>query len=164
MSTPRTPRPRTRARAEGPERTDPRSEGETTAKPKRSSGGRRTRQKARINKKTGDVRSKPEERSGAPRPVTGSGIRYLRGLGHHLDPVVQVGKEGITDALVAALREALTAHELVKVKVLAEAPVDRKEAGPELATRTGATLAQVLGRTVLLYKRHPQKPKIELPR
>jgi glucan phosphorylase len=40
----------------------------------------------------------------------------------------------------------------------------RKEAGPDLANRTGATLAQVLGRTLLLYKRHPSKPKIEIPR
>jgi RNA-binding protein len=142
------------------------SEGEGEAKAKRSSGGRRTRQKARINKKTGDVRSKPEPRSkAAPAgPVTGSGIRHLRGLGHHLDPVVQVGKDGITDALIAAIREALTAHELIKVKVLSEAPVDRKDAGPELAAKTGATLAQILGRTLLLYKRHPSKPKIELPR
>ena len=50
------------------------------------------------------------------------------------------------------------------MKVGTESPIDRKEAGPELATKTGATLAQVLGRTLLLYKRHPSKPKIELPR
>jgi RNA-binding protein len=134
-------------------------------KPKKAGGTRRTRQKARITKKTGDVRSKPETRgAGGGGPVTGGGIRYLRGLGHHLDAVVQIGKEGITDALVAATNEALRAHELIKVKVGSESPVDRKEAGPELAQKTGATLAQVLGRTLLLYKRHPSKPKIELPR
>ena len=71
-------------------------------------------------------------------PVTGSGIRYLRGLGHHLDPVVQIGKDGITDALVAATNEALRAHELIKVKVGTESPIDRKEAGPELATQDRA--------------------------
>ena len=143
------------------------------AKPKKESSGglRRTRQKARITKKTGDVRSKPDTREdGSPKrpyisgPVTGSGIRFLRGLGHHLDPIVQIGKDGITDALVAATVRALNDHELIKVKVGSEAPVDRKEAGPELATKTGATLAQTLGRTLLLYKRHPSKPKIDLPR
>jgi RNA-binding protein len=135
--------------------------------PKKKAGGaRRTRMKARITKKTGDIRSKPSgEGSAAPKgPPSGKGIRYLRGLGHHLNPVVQIGKEGITDAVVTATREALTAHELIKVKVGSESPVDRKDAGPELAERTGATLAQVLGRTLLLYKRHPSKPKIELPR
>lgn len=145
--------------------------GEIAGRPKKAGGARRTRQKARLTKKTGDVRSKPgtgedglPKRSGPVGPVKGSGIRYLRGLGHHLDPVVQIGKEGITDALVAATNEALRTHELIKVKVGTESPIDRKEAGPELAAKTGATLAQVLGRTLLLYKRHPSKPKIELPR
>ena len=146
-------------------------EGEAQGRVKKSGGARRTRMKARITKKTGDVRSKPDtgedglpKRSNPAGPIKGSGIRYLRGLGHHLDPVVQIGKDGITDALVAATTEALRTHELIKVKVGSECPIDRKEAGPELAAKTGATLAQVLGRTLLLYKRHPSKPKIELPR
>jgi RNA-binding protein len=145
--------------------------GEVAGRPKKAGGARRTRVKARVNKKSGDVRNKPGTgedglpKRGAPvGPVKGSGIRYLRGLGHHLDPVVQIGKDGITDALIAATNEALRTHELIKVKVGTESPVDRKEAGPELADKTGATLAQVLGRTLLLYKRHPSKPKIELPR
>lgn len=132
---------------------------------KRRTGG----PKKRINKKSGDVRSMPDQgRALAPArpagPLDGKAIRHLRALGHHLDPVVQIGKEGITDALVAAARAALLAHELVKVRVGQEAPVDRKEAGAELAEKTSAVLAQVIGRTLLLYKRHPRKPKIELPR
>jgi RNA-binding protein len=147
-----------RSNAGGPQPEDLRT-------PKKKAGGaRRTRVKARITKKTGDIRSKPEAAARPAGPVTGGGIRFLRGLGHHLDPIVQIGKDGITDALVAATNEALRAHELIKVKVGTESPIDRKEAGPELAARTGATLAQVLGRTLLLYKRHPSKPKIELPR
>lgn len=138
---------------------------DTGRTPKKKAGGaRRTRVKTRITKKTGDVRSKPAEGARPAGPITGGGIRYLRGLGHHLDPVVQIGKDGITDALIAATNEALRAHELIKVKVGTESPVDRKDAGPELASKTGATLAQVLGRTLLLYKRHPSKPTIELPR
>jgi RNA-binding protein len=96
--------------------------------------------------------------------LTGKASRYLRGLGHHLDPVVQIGKDGVTEGVVKATRGALLAHELVKVKVLPEAPVDRKEVAEDLARKAGAALAQVLGRTFLLYKRHPQKPKIVLPR
>ena len=95
-------------------------------------------------------------------PLTGAALRKLRALGHHLDPIVMVGKEGVTNAVVGAVNGALLAHELVKVRVQTEAPVDRHEAGAELASRTGATLAQVLGRTLLLYKRHPKKPKIVL--
>jgi len=98
------------------------------------------------------------------RKLTGKEARYLRGLGHHLDPVVQIGKEGITDGIVSATLEALMAHELIKVRLLAEAPVERKDVGQELADMSGASLAQTLGRTLLLYKRHPHKPKIVLPR
>jgi RNA-binding protein len=122
----------------------------------------KTKTRSKRSPKTTE-REKPREPKAQP-PLAGKAARYLRGLGHHLDPVIQIGKEGITDGLVAATREALLAHELVKVRVLAEAPIDRKDAGQELADRAGAALAQTLGRTLLLYKRHPQKPKIVLPR
>ena len=111
---------------------------------------------------------KAEERATGPAPkereLTGGQTRYLRGLGHHLDAIVQIGKEGITPGLVKALKEALMAHELVKVRVLQESPIDRKEAGPELAKAAACSLAQTLGRTLLFYKRHPNKPKIVLPK
>ena len=111
---------------------------------------------------------KAEERANLPPPkereLTGAQARYLRGLGHHLDAVVQIGKDGITPGLVKALKEALMAHELVKVRLLQEAPIDRKEAGPELAKLAACSLAQTLGRTLLFYKRHPNKPKIVLPK
>lgn len=100
----------------------------------------------------------------ASRVLSGKAIRHLRSLGHHVAPTVQIGKDGITDAVVTAIKAALLAHELVKVKVGTEAPVERKGAGEELAERTGSALAQTLGRTVLLYKRHPHKPRIVLPR
>lgn len=97
-------------------------------------------------------------------PLVGRHLRVLRGLGHALEPVLHVGKEGLTDAVVEAAAAQLLRHELIKVRVLTEAPDDRKETAETLAERTGATLAQVLGRTFLLYKRHPKKPKISLPK
>jgi RNA-binding protein len=96
--------------------------------------------------------------------LPGAALRHLRALGHDRKPVVQIGKEGVTDALVRAASSALLTHELIKVKVLSEAPVDRKDAANELASKTKAVLAQVLGRTFLLYRRHPKKPKIVLPK
>lgn len=97
-------------------------------------------------------------------PLGGSAARHLRALGHDLSPVVMVGKDGITDGLVTATSAALLTHELIKVKVQGEAPLDRKEAAAELAERTESALVQVLGRTFLLYKRHPRKPRIVLPK
>jgi len=87
--------------------------------------------------------------------------KALRAAGHHLSPVVQVGKEGVTAAVLNQLDEALETHELVKVKVGSESPEDRFEAAARLASAPGARLAQVLGRTVLVYRKHPKKPKFE---
>ena len=95
--------------------------------------------------------------------LNGKKRRYLRGLGHSLDPVVQVGKEGVTDGVVAAIEQALLAHELIKVRCSSECALDRKEVAASLAQATGAEIAQTLGRTMLLYRAHPEKPRIVLP-
>jgi RNA-binding protein len=93
--------------------------------------------------------------------LTGRQRRKLRALGHHLDPVVQIGHEGVTDALVREAEAQLAAHELIKVRVGESSPLSRHEAADELSRRTGAELAQVLGRTFLLYKRNEEKPQID---
>ncbi len=87
--------------------------------------------------------------------------RSLRAAGHHLSPVVQVGKEGVSDAVRAQLDQALTDNELVKVMVGTESPEDRFEAAEALGQGLGAQVAQVLGRTVLVYRKHPKKPRVE---
>jgi RNA-binding protein len=96
--------------------------------------------------------------------LPGHALRYLRGLGHELVPVMNIGKGGITPGLVTETGRALLQHELIKVRVQSEAPVDRKDAAVELADACTAVLAQVIGRTFLLYKRHPKKPKIVIPK
>jgi RNA-binding protein len=96
--------------------------------------------------------------------LTGKQRRHLRALGHHLMPVVQVGKEGITDALLTALDQAITQHELVKVRLGEAAGDDRNGLAKSLSEGARAELAGVLGRTILLYRRHPKEPKIVLPR
>lgn len=95
--------------------------------------------------------------------LTGKQRRFLRALAHHLDPLVQLGKLGVTEGVLGALDIALENHELVKVRVGTECPVDTKEAARDVAERVGAALAQTLGRTFLVYRRHPREPRIELP-
>lgn len=95
--------------------------------------------------------------------LTGKQRRALRALGHGLSPVVQLGKGGISQALVGAVEEALAQHELIKIKVLDTADVDRHEAATELAGKTGSEVAQVLGYTILLYRPDPEEPRISLP-
>jgi RNA-binding protein len=87
--------------------------------------------------------------------------RTLRAAGHHLSPVVQIGKEGITDPVLRQLDDALETHELVKVKLGAESPEGRFEAAERIAAERGVHLAQVLGRTLLVYRRHPSRPRFE---
>jgi RNA-binding protein len=96
--------------------------------------------------------------------LTGKQRRHLRGLGHELKPIVQVGKDGIDDGLIAALDQALTDHELVKIKIGEGAGLDRQDAASQLAEKTHSEVAQVLGNTVLLYRADPEDPKIKLPR
>lgn len=97
-------------------------------------------------------------------PLTGAAARQLRALAHSLEPVVHVGKLGVTPKLVLQLERALLDHELIKVKILPEAPEDRKDVGAALAEATGAELAQLIGRVALLYKPHPRKPTIRVPK
>lgn len=97
-------------------------------------------------------------------PLTGAAARSLRALAHKLKPVVHVGKQGVTDELVDQVAAALLAHELIKVKVLSESPANRHDAGTEIAERTRSELAQVLGGVLILYKPHPKKPKIKVPK
>jgi RNA-binding protein len=87
--------------------------------------------------------------------------KALRAAGHHLSAVVQVGKEGVSEAVLRQLDAQLAAHELVKVKIGTESPEDRFEAAERLGEAAGAQVAQVLGRTVLVYRKHPEKPRFE---
>ena len=75
-----------------------------------------------------------------PKTLSGKALRHLRGLGHALDPVIAVGKNGVTEALVKETSRALEKHELIKVRVMQEAPVDRHEAAEDLGDedRVGA--------------------------
>jgi len=95
--------------------------------------------------------------------LTGKQRRFLRGLGHHLNPVVQLGKQGITDAIIAATDEAIATHELIKVRRGGECPASHDEVADKLSVALSAEIVQKLGRTVLLYRRQPEEPTIELP-
>jgi RNA-binding protein len=85
-------------------------------------------------------------------------------LGHHLNPVVQIGKLGLTSGVTDAVLNALAEHELVKVRIGTECPEDRHELAERLGPLLGAEVVQVLGRTVLFYQRRAKDPTIQLPK
>lgn len=94
--------------------------------------------------------------------LTGKQVRFLRGLGHHLQPVVMIGKEALSDSLLASVEESLASHELIKVKLQEGCMLDRREVAEQLAQVTGAQVAQILGKTILLF-RPAVEAKIKLP-
>ncbi len=93
----------------------------------------------------------------APQLTPGQ-VRHLRGLGHHLNPLAMLGREGITANLINAVDEVLTAHELVKVKIQENFPDDRHSGAAMVAEGCAAALVQVLGRTFLIYRPNPDLP------
>ncbi len=97
-----------------------------------------------------------------PPTLSGAQRRKLRGLAHHLDAIVQVGKDGLTDTVFAAVDQALEDHELIKVRVLESAPLDRADAAEALAARLGAHVPGQIGRVLVLYRRHPNEPRVPI--
>jgi RNA-binding protein len=99
-----------------------------------------------------------------PISLTPAQIRFLRGQAHDLKAILQVGGKGITEALVAEVGQALTHHELIKVKVAAEDRDQRDAMITELADRCDAALVQRIGHTAVLYRPSQEKRQIVLPR
>jgi RNA-binding protein len=89
--------------------------------------------------------------------------KYLRGLGHVLDPVLLIGQHGVTPAVIAEAQRALHDHELVKVKFRGADREARDLGLTQLATATGSILVQRIGHTALYYKRRIDRPGIVIP-
>ena len=90
--------------------------------------------------------------------------QYLKGLAHALKPILHIGKDGLTEATLCTIESAFNNRELIKVKILDQAPESADDSGETIASRLkDVELVQVIGKTVVLYRRHPEKPKIELP-
>ena len=96
--------------------------------------------------------------------LTGKQKRFLRSMGMTMDPIVNIGKEGLTPTVAEAVREAIKKRELVKVRVLQNCLSEPQDTIVTLAERVDADLVQVIGRNGLLYKRNFDNTKIELPK
>lgn len=105
----------------------------------------------------------PKEARLLPAVLSGKQSRALKGLAHHLEPVVSVGKDGVTDGVLSALSQALTDHELVKVRLPQVDKGERHALALALAEGAPAHLVGELGRIAILYRRHPSRPKVSLP-
>jgi RNA-binding protein len=89
--------------------------------------------------------------------------KYLRRLGHELNPVVLIGNSGLSPNLVAEMDGALAHHELVKVRARVGDRDVRDEMLAELAKVTRSEQVQRIGHVALFYRANPEKTKILLP-
>ncbi len=89
---------------------------------------------------------------------------HLRALAHSLKPILQVGAEGVTEAVLTSILEAFNTRELLKVKVLEGAPEEARETGDAIAAGLEEVqVVQTIGRTLVFYRPFPEDPGIPLP-
>lgn len=96
--------------------------------------------------------------------LTGKQRSYLKSMANTIDPIFQVGKNGITENFIKQVEDALEARELVKIKVLNNSLLDATEVANEIADEIDAEFVQSIGNKFVLYKESKDNKKIELPR
>ena len=96
--------------------------------------------------------------------LTGKQKSYLKGLAHTMQPIIQVGKNGVNDALIKTVNDALEARELIKVSILQNCFEEPKAIAAEIAEVINAEVIQVIGKTIVFYKESSKKKQIVLPK
>ena len=97
--------------------------------------------------------------------ITSKQRAYLKGLAMTMDPILQLGKGGLTPENTASVDEALAARELIKINVLQNCQEDSRQMAETLAERTRSQVVQVIGRKIVLYREgKDDKKKIVLPK
>lgn len=86
----------------------------------------------------------------------------LRGIASTMDTIFQIGKGGISEALISQVSDALRKRELIKLRVLDNSMYTAREAAEEIAEKTGADVVQVIGSRFVLFKRNPKEPVIDI--
>ncbi|WP_040210743.1 ribosome assembly RNA-binding protein YhbY [Clostridium polynesiense] len=95
--------------------------------------------------------------------ITSKQRAYLRSLSNGISPIFQLGKNGIEDAFLNQIEDALEARELIKITILENSGCDPREASDKICEAIGCEGVQVIGNKIVLYKKSLKKPKIELP-
>lgn len=88
--------------------------------------------------------------------------KFLKGVAHHMRPLVQVGKNGCTDSLIKELDNVLASHELVKVKIMTDDQSDFQSLASELEKSTNAELIQKVGHMALFFRQKEDQSAFDL--
>src|SRR5215469_6266436 len=92
-------------------------------------------------------------------PLTNPEIRRLKAAAQRLEPILKIGKAGLSDGFIQSVNDALSQHELVKIKFV-EFKDQKKELAPQLADKTASHLVMRVGNVMVLH-RSPSAPKQE---
>lgn len=90
-------------------------------------------------------------------PLDASERKALKGLAHHLDPVVLVGDAGLTDSVLAEISRALAVHELIKIRVFGDDRAARDQHLTTICEKTGCAPVQRIGKLLVVYLPRPPK-------
>lgn len=93
--------------------------------------------------------------------LTSNDKKVLKSIANTLENKYQLGKNGITDTSVDMFDKALTANELIKIDVMKSVTTEIMELALDLSSKLNAEVVNVIGRTILLYRKNPKNPKIK---
>ena len=95
--------------------------------------------------------------------LTSKQRQYLKGLAHALDPVVRVGRAGVSPSVIEETNRSLAAHELIKVRIENDDAGQRRTIAADFAQLCNAEVAGSIGKLAILYRARDEDPEIELP-
>lgn len=96
--------------------------------------------------------------------LTGKQRSHLKALAHNLDPLFQLGKNGLSDNFIKQVDEALENRELVKINILNNSTMETEELSKELVETLGAEFVQNIGNKVIIYRESEENKEIKLPK
>lgn len=95
--------------------------------------------------------------------LTNKQKRFLRSEANQLQPLIQIGKNGLTEAVVELVEEALEAKELIKLSILQNCAEDKNDIAKKLEKLQDLHIVQIIGSTIIVYRESLEKKRIELP-
>ncbi|HZK32899.1 MAG TPA: ribosome assembly RNA-binding protein YhbY [Tissierellaceae bacterium] len=95
--------------------------------------------------------------------LTGKQRAYLKGMANTMEPLFQIGKNGLSDNFIKQVEEALEVREILKIKVLNNSLLDATEVAKEVSEKTGSDFVQSIGNKFVIYKESKENKNIELP-
>ena len=97
------------------------------------------------------------------KPLSSAHRQFLKSLAHRLQPVVMIGNQGLTPAVLKEIEHSLAAHELIKIKAGSEEPETREAWMEEICKTVKAVAVQQIGKIMVIY-RPTSPPVIALPK